>query len=783
MLFGDVKSAKTNEHLPFASIYVKGTHIGTLTDETGHYKLANLPEGKLIIVARMMGYQEQQKEVLMEKNKAVNLFFELKEDVLNLEQVVVTGTRTEHFVKDVPVRTEVITAEAIENKNAGNLYQALEGTPGVRVENQCQYCNFTMVRMQGLGTEHTQVLINGQPMYSGLAGVYGLQQMSTVDIDKIEVVKGAGSALYGSGAVAGAINIVTKEPSYEPSTTIDLQVGRYMTNKLDVSSSMRNEKGNIGANIFAQRYSEEAIDETGPGWTREEVKHKDGISDRVLSNLTNIGFGLYIDSAFFKNDKLVIHGKTVFEKREGGTMTDDYYRNPLTDGTENITTDRYEASLMYTKKFGLLSELNFTVAYVNHNRNATNDSYLTDYMSTHSDSVPDLRNMRPYLASENTVTSSLSYSAILGKHSLIIGIQGFHDQLEESGMYVVVDDSSSYLGQSYRSVSDKSATEFGVFIQDEWAVNNQIMIVPGIRFDHHNSGEKYTADQQVFDSEGFPETSFNENTFNPRMAVKYKINEQFTVRANAGTGFRAPYGFSEDLHLCSGSPRVWKSSDLKPETSFSVNLSGDYYGTWARISLNMYRTNLNNKIGFVDADPDVAAMGYDYQWKNIDDAFVQGIELSVMANLAKKLDLGLDLTFNQGEYKHARTDWIGTPYEVDSKYISRFPSTTGNLKIEYSPATWTLALTGNFQGNMYIDYYNEEIDPERGDMSKIKKTDPFVLVNARISKKLSQFKVYGGVNNVFNYIQDERHLDDAAFIYAPVYGTMFYIGASVEIMH
>lgn len=134
----------------------------------------------------------------------------LEEDVLNLEQVVVTGTRTSHFVKDVPVRTEVITAKAIENKNASNIYQALEGTPGIRVENQCQYCNFTMVRMQGLGAEHTQVLINGQPMYSGLAGVYGLQQMSTVDIDKIEVVKGAGSALYGSGAVAGAINIVTK---------------------------------------------------------------------------------------------------------------------------------------------------------------------------------------------------------------------------------------------------------------------------------------------------------------------------------------------------------------------------------------------------------------------------------------------------------------------------------------------------------------------------------------------------------------------------------------------
>jgi len=157
----------------------------------------------------------------------------------------------------------------------------------------------------------------------------------------------------------------------------------------------------------------------------------------------------------FKNDKLILHGKSVFEKREGGTMTDDYYRNPLTDGTENITTDRYEASLSYTAKIGTKSELNLSFGYVNHNRNATNDSYLGDYMATHNDSVPDLRVMRPYLADENSVTSTLSFNTKLRKHSLIAGLQFFYDKLEESGMYVVVDQASSFLGESYRSVANK----------------------------------------------------------------------------------------------------------------------------------------------------------------------------------------------------------------------------------------------------------------------------------------------------------------------------------------
>jgi outer membrane receptor for ferrienterochelin and colicins len=778
MLFGDVKSATTQEHIPYVRIAVKGTNMGTVADGTGHFKLAHLPVGKCVIVAQVIGYKTQEKEVVMEKGKAVQLFFELEEDPLHLEQVVVTATRTEHHLKDVPIRTEIISSEAIENKNASNIYEALEGTPSIRVESQCQFCNFTMVRMQGLGAEHTQVLINGQPIYSGLAGVYGLQQMSTVDVDKIEVVKGAGSALYGSGAIAGAINIVTKEPDFIPTTTLDLQLGSHKTNRFDLNSSMRNEKGNIGLNIFAQRYSEGAIDETGPGMTREEVRNKDGVSDRVMSNLTNVGFGLYINDAFLKNDQLIIRGKSVFENREGGTMTDDYFRNPLTDGTENITTDRYELSLNYNKPIKTKSEINFSMAYTNHNRNATNDSYLNDYMATHGDTVPDLREMRPYLANEHSLTSTLTFNTKLKKHSLIFGVQAFYDILKESGMYVVVDEASPFLGTSYRSTANKSAREFGVFVQDEWSITDKFMIVPGIRLDHHHSGEEYVSDQQVFEASSFPKTNFNETAVNPRMVIKYAISDKFTLRANAGTGFRAPYGFSEDLHLCSGSPRVWKSSDLNPERSMSYNLSADYYGKQFRVSANLFRTDLKDKIGFTDADPHIAALGYDYQWKNIDDAFVQGVELSMMFNIIRGLNLGVDFTYNHGKYKNVREDWVGTEYEKVSQYISRFPTTTGNFKIEYTPKTWTFTVIGNYQGTMYIDYYSEDEA-----LSKIKKTEPNMIFSARVSKKIKQFKLYAGVNNIFNYVQDERHLDDAAFMYAPVYGTTFYGGISVTITH
>ncbi len=783
MLFGDVKSKADKEHIPFANIIVKGTNIGTITDVTGHYKLANLPIGKNIIIASAIGYKTQEEEVFMEKGNAVELFVELEEDVLQLEQVVVTGTRTKHYIKEVPLRTEVITAKEIETKNANNLFQLFEGTPGIRVEQQCQYCNFTMIRMQGLGAEHTQILINGQPIYSGLAGVYGLQQISTIDVDRVEIVKGAGSALYGSSAVAGAINIITKEPSLSPSIKVDLQFGKYNTNKYGVSSSIRNDKGNIGLNVFAQILTGNAIDETSDGMTLDEVKKKDGISDRVATNLTNAGFSLHVNNLISDNDKLIIRGTNLHENRQGGIMDDDYYKNPLTDGTENITTDRYSSELSYSKTCKNNTDLNFSLAYVIHNRNATNDSYLGDYMETHGDSIPDLRSMRPYLAKENSITSTFTYGRMIRNHQLLIGTQVYYNKLDESGMYIVVDPESNYLGESYKSSSKKSAFEVGLFTQDEWALTEKITIVPGVRLDVHQSEEKYKSNRQVFDEKIFPIARFDEISVNPRIAIKYKLSDRITIRGNTGTGFRAPYGFSEDLHLCSGSPRVWKSSDLKPETSVSYNLSFDYYGRKFRVSTNFFRTDLKDKIAFSDAGPDIAALGYDYEWKNVDDAFVQGVEISVLAELIKELVLGVDITFNQGKFDNIREDWEKTPYAEISKYISRFPHTTSNIKIEFTPKDWSIVLTGNYQGKMYIDYYNEDIDPNIGDQTRIKETDPFMIFNGRISKTLNMFKFYAGVNNILNYIQSEKHTDDAAFMYAPVYGTMYYVGITIDIKY
>ncbi len=773
ILYGDVKDKASQNEIPYATILVKGSSTGTAANEKGQFKLEHIKEGTHTIIAQFVGYKPQEVEIDVSRDTTTRLLFELEEDVFNLQQVVVTGTRTQHYVKNVPIRTEVVTSKALKNKNAWNVFEALEGVPGIRVENQCQSCNFTMVRMQGLGSEHTQVLINGQPVYSGLASVYGLEQIGVGDVERIEVIKGAGSALYGSSAIAGAINIITKDPSPIPTISADLQFGNHNSNIYNFNASMRNEKGNIGMSIYAQKIDHGIIDESGEGTTSEEIKKSDGISDRVDSKMHNIGASIFVDNPFFGRDKLILRGKTINERREGGIITNDNYKNPYTEGTEHIATDRYEAELNYEKNFGESSVIKFNQSYINHNRSATNDSYLTDYMNTHEGLSPDVTEMRPYLAEENSHISTLTFDTKLGNHNLLFGVQHYITNLNESGMYVVVDEKNEYFGDSYKSIAKKHSQEFGGFIQDEWQVTSDLILVPGLRIDYHSSGEEYSSDRQIFDTD-FPKTSFNKTSLNPRIALKYNFDEHFTFRANIGTGFRAPYGFSEDLHLCSGSPRVWKSSELKAETSRSVNISGDYYGHHIQFSANLFYTYLKDKIDFTDADESVKNLGYTYQWRNIDDAIVKGIELSLLLNPFKALTIGADYSLNSGEYKNPRNDWMNTEFENVSKQISRFPTTSGSIKIEYTPLFWNFTVYGLYQGKSYIDYLSE-IENN----SKIKKTDPYMTFNASISRTFGKIRLYIGGKNIFSYIQDERHLDDAAFIYAPLYGAMYYAGISL----
>ena len=206
-IIGHVLDKKTKEHLPYITVALKGTTIGTVTDATGHYFLKNLPEGEFTVVMKTMGYKTIETPVMLKKGRTLEINFEVEEEALSLDGVVVSANRNETTRRMAPSLVNVLDSKMFETTHATSLADGLNFQPGVRVENNCQNCGFQQVRINGLEGPYTQILVDSRPIFSALTGVYGLEQIPANMIERVEIMRGGGSALFGSSAIAGTINI------------------------------------------------------------------------------------------------------------------------------------------------------------------------------------------------------------------------------------------------------------------------------------------------------------------------------------------------------------------------------------------------------------------------------------------------------------------------------------------------------------------------------------------------------------------------------------------------
>ena len=209
---GHVIEKDSEESIPFAAVLIVGTDLGTTSDEGGHFTFSNLKAGKYLLRVSSVGYITQEKEVEVSDNATSLVHFQMEADNFITDEVVVSANRNEVSRKDAPVVVNVMSQKLFETVNSPDLAKSLNYQSGVRVENNCQNCTFPQVRINGLEGPYSQILINSRPVMSALSGVYGLEQIPVNMIERIEVVRGGGSALFGANAVAGTINIITKDP-------------------------------------------------------------------------------------------------------------------------------------------------------------------------------------------------------------------------------------------------------------------------------------------------------------------------------------------------------------------------------------------------------------------------------------------------------------------------------------------------------------------------------------------------------------------------------------------
>lgn len=173
---GHVIDKADGEHIPFCPVKLAGTSITALTDASGHYQFRDLKPGTYTLEVAFIGYQAVRREVTVKAGTTTEVNFEVAPDALMLDQVVVTGSKSETKRRNNPALVSIATSKLLSCVSANSLADGLSFQPGVRVENDCQNCGFTQVRINGLDGHYSQILMNSRPVFSALTGVYGLEQ-------------------------------------------------------------------------------------------------------------------------------------------------------------------------------------------------------------------------------------------------------------------------------------------------------------------------------------------------------------------------------------------------------------------------------------------------------------------------------------------------------------------------------------------------------------------------------------------------------------------------------
>jgi outer membrane receptor for ferrienterochelin and colicins len=309
---GSLKGIITSSNGPvsYVNIGVLGTEIGTYSNEKGEFNVREVPTGKQVIQCSSVGYKQVEKPIQVKEGQELYLELILEASFGQLEEVVITGTRNETKRTDSPVIVGIISKQSLESVQANSLAEGLNFQAGLRMETDCQTCGYSQLRMNGLGGAYAQILIDGRPIFSSLMALYGLEQIPANIIERIEVVRGGGSAVYGSSAIAGTVNVITKEPSRDY-LGIDMNGGVIDGQAFEshLSASVSKSFDKAGITLQASRNERDAYDANGDGFSE-------------LPKLEGINFGLNSFYNIGKYGVLGVNFNTIYEYRRGGNQID-----------------------------------------------------------------------------------------------------------------------------------------------------------------------------------------------------------------------------------------------------------------------------------------------------------------------------------------------------------------------------------------------------------------------------------------------------------------------------
>lgn len=757
-IFGHVLDAATGEHMPFVTIGIKGTTVGTLTDQTGHYRFINAPVGMYILQASFTGYKTVELLVTIEKGRTNEVDFELERDVLRLDEVVISAGRYAQRRSESALVTSSITPKLFSNVQALVLSEGLNFTPGLRMETNCSNCGFNQIRINGLEGPYSQILINGRPIFSGLAAVYGLELIPANMIDRVEVIRGGSSVLYGSNAIAGTINLRLRDPvrnTYEAGTDIGL-IGLGHMGRADLAAdrsvnanvSVVSDDGKTGISIFGFSRTRDAFDANNDDFTE-------------LVQLKNTTFGSRVYQRMSLRSKLTVDFFRINEDRRGGNRLD--YPEHESDIAESLSHRITTAGLTFDQ---FLRESDMLSVFVSA-QNVERDSYYGANRALNAYGRTD----------DITLNAGASYKRENDNGTVLFGADVTYGSLDDKTLGYpdlenaqINSDSTLYIPftENVTTARQQIATS-GMFAQYEYKLKKWKFNL-GARFDHYNIYDHLNSDAEK-----------TGNVFVPRASLLYSVNPYMQGRLSYSRGYRAPQIFDEDLHLeASGSRKVIhrNAPGLKQENSSSIMASLDYNRMFGRSSFGIlvegFYTSLENPFALDFGEPDESGT-FIYTRSNSDKAaHVQGVNIELNMNPQQKMNISAGFTIQSSRFEEAQ--------EFDEKRFLRTPNTYGFITIDTQLGRrWSFSANGNYTGKMLVPYFGPLLsEPEAGELRTSKSFfDAGMKINYNLKFNISRMSIYAGIKNFFNSYQNDfdRGINrDPGYVYGPASPRTIYIG-------
>ena len=619
-------TTENGDEIPYANVYLKKTKIGTSSNDNGFYELKNVPKDSYTLIISSIGYKTKFIKIHIISDEKITRNITLLEDN-SLDEIVISGTLRPVSKTNSPVPVEVYSETFFRKNPTPSIFESLQNVNGVRPQLNCSVCNTGDIHINGLEGSYTFVLIDGMPIVSGLSTVYGLTGIPQALIERVEIVKGPASTLYGSEAVGGIINVITKNPTNAPLLTTDTFASSWGEVNVDVGLRYKaSEKihGLLGVNYF--------------NFQNRIDNNNDNFTDMTLQNRISIFNKVNIER---KSNKIfTIAGRYVYEDRWGGEMDwEKEFRGGNQIYGESIYTNRWETFGTYE----LPTTENISFQF------SANGHYQDSFYSETS-----------YNAEQLIGFGQLVYNKQVGeKHDLLFGA---------AYRYTFYDDNTfATLNENGIENSPSIIHLPGIFVQDEIRLTDRKKLLLGVRWDNN---------------------SVHGNIFSPRVNYKWNSkNKSNIIRLSAGNGFRVANIFTEDHAALTGARTVTFDGALNPETSWNANINyvkkintensfitldaSAFYTYFNNRILPDYETN-PNKIIYANLDGYSVSKGISL---NGDFLLTNGLSINAGATLTE-----VSVTENNVKRKQLLTESFSGVWSISYKFNKDYSiDYTGNL--------------------------------------------------------------------------------------------------------